>query len=175
MRMTICLMLFRLALVSSFDLASAVPTPISARLGESSRFSSMAARALSLVDAMLFLGCEEAPIVGNGDVLMVPEVEVLGVDMGICEFEAEARLKADALVGGGTGGALSLSAEEALILGIFDLEAEEEDRFRRPSPFGLDSIMVTFGGFLEPTGSVRAIVPLSRLVPEDREIEAVLL
>lgn len=131
----------------------------------------MAARAPSVLDAVLLLGFEGVAIVGNGGLLMVLDAESLGVDVSICEFEAETRLEADGLVGGGIGGTFSLSVEEALILGIFDLEwsAKEEDRFRRPSSFGLVSTIVIFGGFFEPApgpDSVRIAVPLSRLMPE---------
>ena len=132
----------------------------------------MAARTFPVLDAVLLLGFEGAPTVGNGDVLMVLEEEWLRADVGICESETEARLEADVLVNEGIGGAFSLSVEEVLILGIFDLEwrAKEEDRFRRSSSFGLVSTIVIFGGFFEPVpgpGSVRVAVPLSRLVPED--------
>lgn len=125
----------------------------------------MAARALSVLNVVLLLGFEGAPIVGNGGLVMALEAESLGVDVGIGEFETETRLEADLLVGGGMGGTFSLSAEEALILGIFDPEwlAKEEDRLR------LVSTIVILGGLIEPApgpGSVRIAVPLSRLVPE---------
>lgn len=97
---------------------------------------------------------------------MVLEAESMGVEVGICEFETETRLEADALVGGGIGGTFSLSVEEALILGIFDLEwsVKEEDRFESVST------IIIFGGLFKPApgpGSDRIAVPLSRLVPED--------
>jgi hypothetical protein len=92
------------------------------------------------------------------------------------EFEVEGRPKFDWSMKEGRGGTFSSLADDGrLIFGVLGLrEPAGEDRFRRPSFIGLGSAAVG-SGRLPGVNSVRVEVPLSRLVPADREVVAAFL
>ena len=158
----------------SCDFISAVfpPNSVGIPLGEEgSRFSLVAVRPLSLLNARLLLvRSGGAAADGGGTDVVRVNVESLKLDKDVREVVTRAEKKSDLLMVRGRGGTFSLRADdEMLTLETFVFSGPaKEPRFRRASsPFGLALVSAALELFESIAGldSVLLVTPLSRLAP----------